>query len=659
MMNKRLFNILVSTGCAFSIIAQPVDSIPVVGNLGEVTVTATGSRKLITSSHDGSLRISSSLLGEQAGFMGGNDPVALLRTLPSVATTNELQASLNVRGAYTGDNLFMSDGGRVVNPLHMFGLYSAFNSSFYRNYIFMSGRIPATNPSVTSAMFIADSGMEPDSATNGSVSVGLIESHGAIRVPFVKGKSSIALGMRRSYIDVVLPGVLKLGDSYMSYRFTDLNASLISRLSSRDLLRISFFGNSDRLAAEMEKNGRKEGKFDWSNIAASAEWQHRLLNVSVAFSRYRNGFFMNEGGRELNLPSTISQYTARADYHPGDLSIGADVNFRETSGQNCHGKKASTECNVGAEWEKRLASRFEINLGIRLSIYDCEGYFTFIPQPRITLGYEIDRNFRLFGAYGRYARFDRLIEETTAGLPADFWTCATADIPPEDVHSIEAGITGIIPHTGICFSIEGYFRKIIGVREYSGSLLDLANPDYNPLENLLKGSGAAYGLSVSALRQFGAIRGRIGYNIGKSEVKFPELGTSRYPSAHDRLHDLCVSMSWSIIPPLVLSANFTHATGIPYTQAKYGYMVGENLVCEYFPHNSSRLPAYNRLDLSLSYSFKSGKRLSHTVNLSVYNALANRNVLFRYTSYSVESGIRHRQSVMKAVIPSVSYTINF
>ncbi len=47
------------------------------------------------------------------------------------------------------------------------------------------------------------------------------------------------------------------------------------------------------------------------------------------------------------------------------------------------------------------------------------------------------------------------------------------------------------------------------------------------------------------------------------------------------------------------------------------------------------------------------------MNISVYNALASHNVLFRYTSYTLDKGIQQRESVMKAVIPSVAYTITF
>ncbi|MDE6835990.1 MAG: hypothetical protein K2J03_03415, partial [Muribaculaceae bacterium] len=178
--------------------------------------------------------------------------------------------------------------------------------------------------------------------------------------------------------------------------------------------------------------------------------------------------------------------------------------------------------------------------------------------------------------------------------------------------------------------------------------------DYSPLSDIIDGKGYAYGLSVSLSRQFGSIRGRVGYNIGKSRLKFDRYGNEYFPASHDRLHDLSASLLWNPISRLTLGATFTHATGTPFTKAKYGYILGENLICEYYPHNSSRLPAYNRLDLSAIWRMG-----SHSIEVSVYNALGSKNILFLYYSYSLSEGIKRKESVMKTVIPSISYTFIF
>ena len=64
-------------------------------------------------------------------------------------------------------------------------------------------------------------------------------------------------------------------------------------------------------------------------------------------------------------------------------------------------------------------------------------------------------------------------------------------------------------------------------------------------------------------------------------------------------------------------------------------------------------------DLAVSWRLRRGWRYSHLFTVSVYNALASRNVLFRFVSYSKTDGIQQRESLMKAVIPSISYTFSF
>lgn len=244
-------------------------------------------------------------------------------------------------------------------------------------------------------------------------------------------------------------------------------------------------------------------------------------------------------------------------------------------------------------------------------------------------------------------------------LPADFWVCSDRRIPPLDSHNFEVGVTGFIPSLRLTYSFEGYYRKMTNCIEFAGSLLDLTNQAYAPLSDVVKGPGYSVGLSLSLMRQVGSVRGRLGYNLGTSEIKIEKFGNNWVPASIDRLHDLSATLTWQPFHKLTLSGTFTHATGLPYTRAKYGYMINENLICEYFPHNSSRLPAYNRLDLALGFTLLKNLRSTQIIRLSVYNVTAAHNVLFIYTSYSLKEGISINKAVMKNVIPSISYTYQF
>lgn len=657
-----------SVGLSARMADQPADSIPY-SQLDEVTVTSVASKKMLGWNSDGSISITASMLNEIPSFMGGDDPIALLRTLPSVATSNELQPGIAVRGSSSGSNLFESDGMRIFNPMHLLGLFSTYNPTFYKDFYFRPIFIPATFQNSTGGFFSAVStSAKPDSIVSGKVSVGMLESHGSIVLPILRNKVSLRLGARQTYLNLLYPSILKMGSSNLKYGFSDVNVGVSVSPSDKDFINFSFFSSFDNLNLENSKNGDKEGKCGWNNIAGGMEWIHDNLQIKLNHSRFENSFKLEEGGKLIDLPSAISQTTLTLSKTFGKWFVETDMSYRNTSGRHInnypsedqyHNNKHALEYNISARWNATYFNSLEIDAGLRTTFYNSGDYFKVKPQPRLSLSYNFAEQFHLFCSYGLYYRFDKLVEVTTGGLPADFRINASKYAPEEKTEALSIGLAGYIPYIGCHFSVEGYGKKIRHAGEFSGSVIDFVKPSYNPLSNLMDGKGYAYGLSATLMRQFGRFRFRAAYNLGKSRLKFKELGEGYFPSSHDRLHDLTSSVSYTILKGLNVSLSFTHATGLPYTQAKYGYMIGENLICEYFPHNSSRLPAYNRLDVSAAWIFLKKGKCSHSLNASVYNALASKNILFIYTSYSVENGLRQKKSVMDMIIPSLTYSITF
>ena len=659
-MNKKIIIALVLAGSESAFAEpEPADTLIMPGQeLEAVTVTATGPRRVVRLRDNGAVELDGAFLGEQVTMLGTGDPLAVVRTLPSVATSVELQASVCVRGMSTGDNLFTSDNARVISPLHMLGLFSAYNPAYYRRYVFRPGRVPMTEGPLAGGSFAAESGVMPDSILCGSVSAGLIESHGAVRIPLTEGLSA-GIGLRHSYLDAIFPDILKLGDSRLKYGFSDLNADVKWKVSQRDVLRLSYFGNRDRMNIESSKKGVKDGELGWRNNAASLSWFRGDAETFVSISDYRSHTDINEGGRELRIPGRMTEYKAAATVPLGPFTVGADVIHRHTSGQNGYGEASSWEYSLSAEGHFALNKHITLTAGLRVAGYHNGSYRLFRPQPRLELSGDLGRGFSAYISGGRRVMFDRLIEESGAGLPMNFRVLAGRQVAPSDVWGVEAGIRGRLGESGIYVGLEVYGRRMLHALEWGGSFINLSSPSYNPLSDIGDGRGYAAGIEVSAMRYIGKVRGRIGYNFGTSKVKIDRYGDSYIPSSCDRPHDLNISLNYNPLRPLTLSASFNYASGTPYTRAKYGYMIDENLICEYFPHNSSRLPAYKRLDLAAAWKITGRGRLSHTFTASVYNATVARNVLFRFPEYSVKDGIRQQESVMKAVIPSITYTLDF
>lgn len=654
-------------GCVSASGMQPVDTLRT-DSLREVTVVAVAPVRGVTQQEDGRAILSRRGLTDTPSFMGSNDAIAVLRSMPSVATNNDLQATMHVKGCANGSNSYYIDGMRIVNPLHMLGFYSAFNPDFFDSYDFRAGYIPVTSQTTAGAIFEAHSEKNVLSKLMASAAVGLIESHIAAGTPLATPKISLAIGARMAYPSIIFPDLLEMGSSRLAYGFWDTNLTLTSQLTDRDLVRITAFADHDNMDVANHRQGTKDGYFRWSNIAAGVSWTHEDNEMHVYWSQYRNKLFLNQGGRELNLPSGLDQITATFIRPMGKgWNIECDANWRQTMGQhndalsirNGVGPRTAVEANVGALWHHQFGFRFSIDAGIRISYYHTAGYNYASLQPRLFAKYKLGAHHHVSFSYQRQNRFDRLIETSAGGLPSDFWTMASKGLPPEDVHSFEIGGGGQLPWIGGTFRIDLYAKRQLHATDYAGSVMDLLSPSFDGMAQIVDTQGWSCGLSVSLMRQFGRVRGRLGYNLGLTTLCSDRFGTNHYPASYDRTHDLNATLTWQPLSWLQVSASYVHATGLPYTRAKYGYMIGENLICEYFPHNSSRLPNYNRLDLLASWHHTNSHGLRQLVTLSVYNVLGNRNVLFQYQTYSISEGITNKFSVMDMVIPSITYSISF
>lgn len=667
MLNRLITGIFLTAGCVSIAEAQPADSLRT-DTLREVTVVTVAPVKVITQSEDGRAILSRSGLAELPTFMGSSDPVWALRTLPAIATNNDLQANMPVKGSASGANAYYADGLRISNPLHMLGFYSAFNPAFFESYEFRSGHIPACLPNTSGAYLEASTAAECARSFSGTASVGLIESHFALTAPLRGINTSVSVGARVAYPSAVFPGLLTIGVSKVKYGFADANLAVLTRFSNRDLLKISVFADKDKTDVTNGRQGPKTGYFGWTNLAAGATWFRSLSIVRAFWSHYGSSLSLQQGGRKFDLPSGLDQATVATEWTVrNNLRAGGDLSWRRTLGQrnaslptaNGVAPRTAFEANAGLDWQRDFGSRVSVDAGLRMSFYATASYSVVMPQPRLSLTYRIADDYFVSAAYRRMVRFDRLVETSAGGFPSDFWTSASADVRPEDTHAFELSAGGRVPWLMGTFRVDLYVKQLTHAADYAGSIMDMLSPSYDGLSNIVDAKGLAKGLSVSMMRQFGRLRGRLGYNLGRTTLQADRFGNDAYPASYDRTHDFNVSVVWQPFDCLQLSAAYVYATGLPFTRAKYGYMIGENLICEYFPRNSSRLPDYNRLDLSATWKHAGRNNLVHQVTVGVYNATGCRNVLFQYLDYSVADGISHKESVMNMAIPSITYTITY
>lgn len=132
----------------------------------------------------------------------GSDVLRSVQLLPGVKSSSDYSSGLYVRGGSPDQTLIQMDGITIYNPTHFYGFFSTFNPDAVRQAELYKGGYPARyGGSLGSVLSIENRRGNPDKY-QGSLSLGMLDSHGVLEGPIPKG--SILLAFRRSTMGPVL-----------------------------------------------------------------------------------------------------------------------------------------------------------------------------------------------------------------------------------------------------------------------------------------------------------------------------------------------------------------------------------------------------------------------------------------------------------------------
>jgi hypothetical protein len=139
-----------------------------------------------------------------------------------------------------------------------------------------------------------------------------------------------------------------------------------------------------------------------------------------------------------------------------------------------------------------------------------------------------------------------------------------------------------------------------------------------------------------------------------------------FSAKYDRRHDVSIVAMYEINKQLNVSAVWVYATGNTATLPVSRYIIGGNVINEYGPRNSFRMPAYHRLDFSVNWTpeSKKARKGQSSWNFSVYNVYNRRNPYYIYfeTKGDIAQGeleIKAKQVSLFPILPSVTYNFKF
>jgi hypothetical protein len=206
--------------------------------------------------------------------------------------------------------------------------------------------------------------------------------------------------------------------------------------------------------------------------------------------------------------------------------------------------------------------------------------------------------------------------------------------------------------------------------EFAPSSLPSDNVNNNTDNNFIFGKGQSYGAEFFFKKAIGKLNGWVGYTLSWTTRTFPDIDNGHFFYArYDRRHDISVVAVYDLNERWSFGSIFVYGTGNAISLPESRYIVEGIIVSDYGRRNSFRMPAYHRLDVSVTYNCKSKKLFNrlpyqNSWNLSVYNAYNRHNPYFIFfdSQGSVQEGnlkVTAKQVSLFPILPSITWNFNF
>ncbi len=688
--------------------------------LESVTVTADGGKNNVERTQMGLVHLDIRNINKLPVLMGEADIIKSMTLLPGVQTAGEMAAGFNVRGGNIDQNLILINDAPIYGTSHLFGMFSTLIPGAISSVNLHKGTQPANYGSrVASVMEIKLK--SPDTTKiKGKAGIGILNSSLFVEGPIWKNRISFLFGARTTYSNWILKKVPDLDIRRSKASFYDLIGKVDIKLNSNNMF--SFFGYGSRdFFTYSNKNDYAYssfiGGFNHNSIV-----NHMLsVHSSFSYSAYKN----EVGSFEVTYPayrieSGIRQWNLRTEWNlhlpKNEVVTGLEaIAYTITPGNQEKYNEFSDALTIHLTKEKaleaaaflqdnyKISDRWSVLGGLRYSWYSKIGkahvymYEEGKPlndnsvidtmefsknelikpywglEPRLGVKFSINETSAMKLGYHITRQYQHLISNTAASTPSDYWKSADPNIKPILNKQLSVGYFKNFLGNMIESSVEGYYKTSNHVLEYKNGSELIMNPAIE--RDLIDGESKSYGLELMVRKNMGSFSGWLSYTLSKSLIKtesaFQEevINHGRYyPTYTDRGHDLSVSLNYQLTRRWTFGSNFILTSGRPVTLPEKKYIIHQIEVVEFSDRNKYRLPAYHRLDVSVTYEgfLNKTKKVHPSFTFSVYNLYGHKNIYSVYykqdrpsSSNNFQRFALYQLSIIGVPIPSLTINLSF
>jgi len=671
--------------------------------MNEVTISAEEQSKdsNVESTQMGVVELQVANIKKLPALLGEVDILKTMQLLPGVLSSGEGNSGFYVRGGGPDQNLVLLDEAIVYNTGHLLGFFSVFNADVIKNTTLIKGGMPANYGGRLSSVVdvqMKDGNNKHYEAEGG---IGLISSRLTFEGPLIKNKASFIVSGRRTYaLDLAQPALKGGNFEGTNYYFYDLNAKVNYTVSDKDRIFLSgYFGRDVLVFAQPNRDF--EFELPYGNRTATLRWNHLFndklfMNVSAIYNDYELEFNGGQSDFQFGLLSGVRDYNLKLDfdYFPNPkhtIKYGANYTYHKLTPNTTSATNGETEFSsdflpkYGQEVAFYIQDDFAIgeslrvNAGLRYSFFTQLGPYTskldgtvyesFDPvvtydglEPRLSMKYTVGPESSIKGAVTLTNQYIHLASNSSSTLPTDLWVPSTEIVAPQRAVQYALGYFRNFNANVYETSIEVYYKDLRNQIDYSDDQVPTLSQEDE--DQFVFGIGRAYGAEFFLRKNRGDLTGWIGYTLSKTERSFTEIEDARwYPAVYDRRNDLSIVGNYEISPRLEIGGAFIYGSGRFFTPAESFVFIENKLNILYAGRNTSQLPDYHRLDLSLTYKpkqKKEGKKFVSTWNLSIYNVYNRKNPFFIYYDPTIDAGTSSLQAYQVTIFPIIpSITWNF